>query len=127
MAKTLMDAAPKTLVTGRVQFFPQENCGIGTQFYEAWLNARCDQNDHWQHIWRECVIPSPCWMMRTAELRQAGCFDNAVYPEDYDMAFGSIHKGFRWFQRRIFVIYGGSTHNDIRATAGITALKHLCS
>lgn len=95
MVKTLMDAAPKTLVTGRVQFFPEENCGVGTQFYEAWLNACCDQNDHWQHIWRECVIPSPCWLMRTAELRQAGCFDNAVYPEDYDMAFRLYSQGFQ--------------------------------
>lgn len=90
----LESAPPKTIVTGRVRFFPEENCGTGTRFYENWLNERCDNNDHWQHIWRECVIPSPCWMMRTEELREAGCFEDAKYPEDYNMAFRLFVKGF---------------------------------
>ncbi|MFN5218685.1 MAG: glycosyltransferase family 2 protein [Sphingomonadales bacterium] len=90
----LESAPPKTIATGRVEFFPEENCGTGTRFYENWLNERCDKNDHWQHIWRECVIPSPCWMMRTNELREAGCFDNVVYPEDYNMAFRLFVNGF---------------------------------
>ena len=94
LVRELELAMPKTIVTGRVQFFPEENCGTGTRFYENWLNERCDNNDHWQHIWRECVIPSPCWMMRTTELREAGCFENAVYPEDYDMAFRLFEQGF---------------------------------
>ncbi len=94
LVQTLESAPPKTIVTGRVRFFPEENCRTGTRFYENWLNERCDKNDHWQHIWRECVIPSPCWMMRTNELREAGCFDDAVYPEDYDMALQLFVKGF---------------------------------
>jgi glycosyltransferase involved in cell wall biosynthesis len=94
LVNVLESAPPKTIVTGRVQFFPEENCGIGTRFYENWLNERCDNNDYWQHIWRECVIPSPCWMMRTEELREAGCFDSPVYPEDYDMALRLFVKGF---------------------------------
>lgn len=94
LVQALESVPPKTIVTGRVQFFPEEKCGPGTRFYENWLNERCENNDHWQHIWRECVIPSPCWMMRTQELREAGCFDIAVYPEDYDMAFRLFELGF---------------------------------
>lgn len=94
LVQVLDSAPPKTIVTGKVQFFPEENCGPGTRFYENWLNERCKNDDHWQHIWRECVIPSPCWMMRTNELKEAGCFDNAVYPEDYDMTFRLFVKGF---------------------------------
>lgn len=95
MADTLKNATPKTIVTAQVKFFPETACGPGTRFYENWLNERCAKNDHWQHIWRECVIPSPCWMMRTAELRDSGGFDLSVYPEDYDMALRLFFSGFK--------------------------------
>ena len=94
MVELLNCADKNTIVTGKVQFFPETECGPGTQFYEQWLNRRCELNDHWQHIWRECVIPSPCWLMRTEELRSVGGFDGAVYPEDYDMALRLYFAGF---------------------------------
>ncbi|MBL7811380.1 MAG: glycosyltransferase family 2 protein [Bacteroidetes bacterium] len=94
MHLALQQAAPKTVVTGKVRFFPESALGTGTRFYQDWLNARCDLNDHWQWIWRECVIPSPCWMMRREELLEAGGFDSADYPEDYDMAFRLFRKNY---------------------------------
>ncbi len=95
MVELLNCADKNTIVTGKVQFFPETECGPGTQFYEQWLNRRCELNDHWQHIWRECVIPSPCWLMRTEELRSVGGFDSAVYPEDYNMALKLYFAGFQ--------------------------------
>jgi glycosyltransferase involved in cell wall biosynthesis len=91
----LKNATTPSVATGMVQFFPDENCGTGTMFYENWLNERCIKNDHWQHIWRECVIPSPCWMIRTDDFRRAGGFDHSVYPEDYHMAFRLFFQGFQ--------------------------------
>lgn len=91
-----LDAAPgKTIITGMVRFFPEEKCGTGTRFYENWLNERCLKHDHWQHIWRECVIPSPCWMARRDELMAAGGLSSLQYPEDYDMAFRLFFAGFK--------------------------------
>lgn len=80
-------APQKSVITGKVQFFPPENCGVGTRFYEQWLNERCDKKDHWNWIWRECVIPSPCWMARRDDLISIGGLDSPDYPEDYDLAF----------------------------------------
>lgn len=95
MCSALDQAPPKTLVTGMVKFFPEAACGPGTRFYEDWLNERCVKNDHWQHIWRECVIPSPCWLARRDELITAGGLHSEAYPEDYDMAFRLYFAGFR--------------------------------
>lgn len=94
MSSALDHAPQKTVITGMVKFFPEDACGPGTRFYEDWLNDRCLQNDHWQHIWRECVIPSPCWMARREELLSAGGLRSDAYPEDYDMAFRLFFAGF---------------------------------
>lgn len=94
MSEMLLQSAANTVVTAKVQFFPEQECGIGTRFYEQWLNGLCDTQTHWQHLWRECVIPSPCWMAKTEELIAAGGLDSPDYPEDYDMAFRLFAHGF---------------------------------
>lgn len=87
MANKLKNMGPKAVVTGKIEFFPREECGIGTLFYENWLNELCERENHWQWIWRECVIPSPCWMARKDELKEIGGFNSPDYPEDYDLVF----------------------------------------
>lgn len=79
-----------TVATSKVAFFPKELCGVGTVFYENWLNERCVLQDHAQNIWRECTIPSPNWMMLKTDLQAIGGFENYQYPEDYEMAFQCV-------------------------------------
>ena len=94
MVEALQVSAPKTVVTGKIHFFPEEEIGVGTKFYQSWLNKRMEKQDHWNWIWRECVIPSPCWMARKTELLHIGNFDELEYPEDYNLAFRFFEHGF---------------------------------
>lgn len=95
LARPLLQAGPGHISTGYVQFFPEENMGAGTRFYQDWLNARCDANDHWDWIWRECVIPSPCWMAWKSDVQAVHAFNAAVYPDDYELAFRFFDAGLK--------------------------------
>lgn len=95
MVNTLQSAAEPAVITGKVSFFPEEKIGIGTRFYENWLNERIEKSDHRKWMWRECVIPSPCWMMWRHDLENAGGFEGLEYPEDYDLMFRLLAEGYR--------------------------------
>lgn len=73
--------------TAKVQYFAKDGVSDGYYQYQKWLNKLCDQNNHWEEIYKECVIASPCWMMHRKDLDQVGAFDSAIYPEDYDLIF----------------------------------------
>ncbi len=90
MVENLQNAPPKTIVTGLVQYFSADEVSPGYKQYEAWLNDVGLQNQHWQNIYRECVVASPNWIMRTEELKAIGGFSGLEYPEDYDLVF-------RWY------------------------------
>lgn len=74
-------------VVGYVQYFSDNVLQEGYIKYEKWLNTLIDNRGHYQEIYKECVIPSPCWMMRNDKFIKIGGFSNNVYPEDYDLAF----------------------------------------
>ncbi len=61
--------------------------------YERWLNGLTDRADNWSEIYKECPIPSPCWMVRRADLVACGAFNPDRYPEDYDLAFRFYQDG----------------------------------
>ncbi len=84
-------APPKTVVTGLVRYFSEEEVSPGYRDYENWLNKITKAQTGWQNIYRECVVASPNWIMRSAELRSIGGFTGLDYPEDYDLVF-------RWYQ-----------------------------
>lgn len=90
----IKDKPAKTVVTGAVKFFPDEACGLGTKFYENWLNERCRLNDHAEQIWRECTIANPNWMMRKEDLLNLGGFEGYEYPEDYEMVLRCVLQGY---------------------------------
>ncbi len=85
MVNALDKAPPKTIITGKVKYFGSEPISPGYQKYEDWLNQRIDQKDHWNWVYRECVIASPNWMLRRQELVNIDAFDIMTYPEDYDL------------------------------------------
>lgn len=87
MLNTLQNTSKKTVVTGKVTYFSATHVSEGYKKYESWLNERIAARDHFDHIYRECVIASPNWLVRKKELIETGIFDRLEYPEDYDMVF----------------------------------------
>ena len=75
------------LATGQVQYFSADGVGEGYQKYQDWLNGLTANGDNFQEIYKECVIPSPCWMIYRTDLEKCEAFRPNRYPEDYDLCF----------------------------------------
>jgi glycosyltransferase involved in cell wall biosynthesis len=90
----LSQAPMKTIVTGKVAYFSEDKVSEGYRKYETWLNERIENQDHCDQIYRECVIASPNWITRKADLIEYKIFDTLVYPEDYHMTFLWKEHGF---------------------------------
>ncbi len=84
---TLMQSGPGFVATGLVSYFSEAALGAGYQRYERWLNDIHLSGTGYQQIYKECVLPSPCWMVWRGDLEKVGAFDSDVYPEDYDLCF----------------------------------------
>lgn len=93
MVKALDASEPKTVVTGLVQYFP-EPVSEGYRSYQQWINNRVHEQDHFDYIYRECVVASPNWMVRTDDIKKYGQWNELSYPEDYDMVFKWLANGF---------------------------------
>lgn len=83
------------LVTGKVRYFTDDNTAVSSGYikYENWLNERIDKQDHWNWIYRECVVASANWMA-TKDLFFC---DHLTYPEDYDLVF-------KWYAKRVKIV-----------------------
>ncbi len=75
------------VAVGFVEYFSNQPIGEGYRKYAQWLNDLTKSGQNYKEIYRECSIPSPCWMTHRDDLNKAGAFDNDIYPEDYDLAF----------------------------------------
>ena len=93
----LQSAGPGYLATGMVAYFSDQQLGEGYRHYAQWLNQLNLNQQHYQHIYRECVIPSPCWMIAREDLLKVDAFETDRYPEDYDLCF-------RFYEHQIKVI-----------------------
>ena len=97
--KTLKDLLVKNgnghVATGLVQYFSANELGEGYQRYEAWLNDLTQNQTNFSEIYKECVIPSPCWMTSREDLEKCAAFRPNDYPEDYDLCFRFYEKGLK--------------------------------
>lgn len=91
----LTNATQPTVATGLVRYFSDATLGQGYQRYENWLNTLLQSNHPYQGIYKECVVPSPCWMIRREDFDRIGAFDSPVYPEDYDLCFRFYKAGYK--------------------------------
>lgn len=91
----LYGAKSKTVVTGKVKYFSDNEVSPGYIKYENWLNERIEKRDHFDHIFRECVIASPNWMAQKEDLIKENIFEELIYPEDYSMTLQWHNKGFK--------------------------------
>lgn len=83
-----------TIIAGGTEHFVDEGeVGDGFLRYERWLNEVARTSTHYQQIYKECVIPSHCWMLHREDFEAAGGFDPEVYPEDYDLCFRYYRSG----------------------------------
>ena len=80
---------------GTKHFVDDGEVGDGFVKYEKWLNEVARTNRHYQEIYRECVIPSHCWIIHKDDFDTAGAFDPIVYPEDYDLCFRFYRLGLK--------------------------------
>ncbi len=83
----LLDNGKGHLATGLVKYFSETTLGEGYLKYEQWLNNLTLQQNNFSDIYKECVIPSPCWMTFREDLEKCGAFFSTTYPEDYDLCF----------------------------------------
>ncbi len=75
-----------TVISGGVKHFVDEGIvGDGFIRYEKWLNKIVLSGTYYQEIYRECVIPSNCWLLHKGDFAAVGAFNPLVYPEDYDL------------------------------------------
>ncbi len=83
------------VVTGKVAYFAEGGVSDGYKKYEQWLNSMVDEKNHWDQIYKECVIASPAWMIHREDLDKCGAFEMNRYPEDYDLVFRFYEKGLK--------------------------------
>ena len=83
----------KVVVSGKVQYFSEGEVSEGYKRYEQWLNGLQDL-DHWKHIYRECTVASPNWMVHRQFFETEFEWEKWKYPEDYDMLFHWCKAGY---------------------------------
>ncbi|RED45873.1 glycosyltransferase family 2 protein [Seonamhaeicola aphaedonensis] len=87
LANNLMTYGKQHVAVGLVEYFSNQGIGPGYKSYETWLNNLTRTGNNYEEIYKECVIPSPCWMIHRDDLVSCGAFNPNIYPEDYDLTF----------------------------------------
>lgn len=92
---TLLKAGKGHVTTGKVRYFSEQTLGDGYRKYESWLNELTKASRNFNEIYKECVIPSPVWMVFREDLNKCGAFQSDIYPEDYDLCFRFYKAGLK--------------------------------
>ena len=82
------------LITGGTEYFKDDGeVGNGFKRYDAWLRDVARNQTHEIEMYRECVIPSNCWLVHRDDFDNVGGFEDDTFPEDYDLCFRFITSG----------------------------------
>lgn len=95
MAEDLLNFGAGHIALGMVKYFSEKELGNGYKNYETWLNSLTSKGLNFNEIYKECVIPSPCWMVHREDLEKVNNFESEIYPEDYDLAFRFYQIGLK--------------------------------
>lgn len=87
MASSLLKYGKNHVAVGLVKYFSATGVGAGYKSYETWLNNLTKRGANYSEIYKECVIPSPCWMVYRTDFIACDGFNPNRYPEDYDLTF----------------------------------------
>lgn len=95
MVEQLRSEGPGNIALGQVRYFSDRGISDGYAKYEAWLNRLTATGNNFDEIYKECVIPSPSWMVHREDLEACGAFEPSRYPEDYDLCFRFYEAGMK--------------------------------
>ena len=95
MVNRLIERGKGYVAVGLIEYFAENGVGEGYFYYQEWLNGLTLRGNNFDEIYKECVIPSPCWMMHRVDFEIIGCFDSEIYPEDYDLVFRMFKHGLK--------------------------------
>ena len=93
--KNLADKGRGHIAIGLVKYFSDEGISEGYAKYETWINNLTRKGTSYSEIYKECVIPSPCWMVYREDLDKCLAFITNLYPEDYDLTFRMYANDFK--------------------------------
>ena len=91
----LLSRGRRHIAIGLVSYFSETALGDGYIKYAQWLNGLTTKENNYAEIYKECVIPSPCWMVYREDLGACGGMGSKVYPEDYDLCFRFYKSGYK--------------------------------
>ncbi len=97
VAEWMKHGKGNVIAGGTEHFCDDGEVGDGFQRYDRWLNHVAKEQLHLQEIYRECVIPSHCWLLHKDDLDAIDAFNPEIYPEDYDLTF-------RMYRHRLNII-----------------------
>lgn len=97
MVESLLQQGNGHIAVGQVTYFSDRGISDGYDRYEKWLNGLTATGANYSEIYKECVIPSPCWMAFKEDFETCGAFKPNRYPEDYDLTF-------RFYEKRMKII-----------------------
>ncbi len=95
LLKNLQKHGKGYLSTGLVSYFSEKGISEGFHNYEQWLNKLTSSGLNFTELYKECVIPSPCWMIYREDFDACGGFNSDTYPEDYDLVFRFYKSGLK--------------------------------
>lgn len=95
LVNNLAQKGKGNIATGKVEYFAQNGIGNGYLKYQEWLNSLIEKGSGYKEIYKECVIPSPCWMVYREDFELCGAFNSTIYPEDYDLCFRFYKNGLK--------------------------------
>ncbi|MDT0621380.1 glycosyltransferase family 2 protein [Croceitalea vernalis] len=97
MLHSLEEKGKGHVAVGQVRYFSDRGISDGYSRYEKWLNQLTSTGENYNEIYKECVIPSPCWLVHREDFEACGGFEPNRYPEDYDLTF-------RFYEKKLKVI-----------------------
>lgn len=95
MANSLIEKGKGHVAVGQVKYFSEKGISNGYERYEEWLNSLTQKGTNYTEIYKECAIPSPCWMVSREDFDACSGFQPDRYPEDYDLAFQFYKNGLK--------------------------------
>ncbi len=95
LLSNLLSHGKNHIAMGMVKYFSENGIGAGYARYEIWLNELTKFGNNYSEIYKECVIPSPCWMVHKDDLLNCAAFNPNRYPEDYDLTFRFYKQGIK--------------------------------
>ncbi|MGB5172482.1 MAG: glycosyltransferase [Eudoraea sp.] len=95
LAKPLALQGRGHIAISGVKYFSEFGISNGYERYENWLNTLTAKGTNYSELYKECVVPSPAWLVYREDLDASGSFDGDQYPEDYDLTFRFYKLGLK--------------------------------